>query len=208
MKCFLFTICFTIGLLTTVDADLVTFRLDTNDAAGPIGMISGNTLTVFNSDIMINGVFFNATLNAIGNGDVSHNSAGVGVGGNTLNDGESISFSVAISDVLGGTVSFGGFTELDFNAFTMSSDSASFSTGDTINGESSINLFDLTTLTGGVPQTFSITGVAASAGGTNSFSLDTITGHFTATAVPEPSALSVLWIACLLGCVRRKKSAN
>ena len=100
---------------SVANADITTFRLDTDSTV----TITGSTLTSTQTGLSVNGVTFDASVVVVGNGaNVSNNTSGVGVDGNTINSGESLSFSLNISNVSGGAVNFKGFTELDFNSFT------------------------------------------------------------------------------------------
>jgi len=191
---------------TTALADVVdfTFQLDTG------GTLSGATLTqsqVLNSG---DGVSFTATLTVSGSGNLGRNSAGIGVDGNAddaINGSEFVSFSMALSGVTSGSVSFDGFDQIDFNSFdsgefaAISPDSNYDNPGDVIinGGATTDDIYALPDL-----STFFV--VADGAIGTN-FRIDDVRASFTTTAaVPEPSAVWLLALSGVTICFSRWKS--
>jgi hypothetical protein len=180
----------------------ITFWLDTSHEVtfAHTSTISGSVLTVELFDILSEGVTFDATLTVTGNGSfVSNNTSGLGVGGNTVKPGASLSFGTpVISNESGGTVVFNGFGTLDLNSFTSAgSDSATIGATSLSGGQ---DPYDLTSLPGGSPNAFIIAGTAGS------FQLDSVSASFTGTAIPEPSGFLFSGIAaCGLIWSRRRK---
>lgn len=176
---------------SSAQADLVQFGLTSNSG----GIITGSNYELLISGIVVDSVTFDATLSVLGDGaSIGNDSSGLGVNGPTFETGESLSFALTVSGVTGGNVTFDGFTSLGFSDFNSSDfDAVLFSTGELIQGQT-INSFDLTTLAGGAPASFSITG----AGDISSFQLTDVIASFTGIpdggdpAVPEPGLIPFL----------------
>ena len=191
-----------IAVCSSTSAAPVLLRTDTGGA----GTIAGSVFTLIETGVVDNGVTFDIQLTVTGSGtSVDNNTNGIGVDGTTLNAGQSLMFALTTSNVMGGTVTFDGFTSIDFNSFTDANELADFGT-DVITTMDTTNEFDLTTLTGGAPTTFTL--LAGTTGGTTSFQIDDITASFTASAVPEPSSAMFLAIGLvgLVGTRRRRRS--
>ena len=103
------------GLIQTFQADNTTgFSL------------AGNTYTRTLTGLVADGVTFDATLTIQGfspdftDSNLNAGSSGVGVNGESgmlVNDGEQVRFTLAVANEIGGTVTFDGFTEVDYNNF-------------------------------------------------------------------------------------------
>ena len=161
------------------------FKVDGSDpnSTAPIGTM----LTVTYAGLVADGITFDATLSVSGSGTINQSGSGIGVGGTArLNDGESLSFSMAVSNPVGGTVSFLGFSSINFNNFSAAEDGARFS------HDSSLASSDPQAISG-LPQTFTLTAEdLVGAGASASFSIDDVTGGFAGVAVPEASSLLYL----------------
>lgn len=188
------------------------FQLDSGPGSGTI---SGSTFTLVSPGLVADGVTFTATLTVIGNGTgVEHNAGGLGVklgsaSGSRINTGESLAFSLSIDAVMGGTVSFDGFTSLDFNSFSTSNDGGFFSLDAILDiGDTDLTLGTFNSTgeyalpLGPVPQ-FTIFGTAGS------FQLDDVTAQFTGamSSVPEPTSLLVWSMLGVVGLKRRRHKA-
>ena len=179
-----------IQLFSTDDSDVATFSL------------AGDTYTRSLTGLVADGVSFDAELTVVGSDDVNVLSTGIGVGGDLVDPGESLRFTLAISNFAGGVVAFDGFTEVDFNSFgntdfaTLSIDDDALTIGD--------NFFIASGLAGGGPDIFDISGTSPpnftafpTAG---NFRIDDVSGSFTGTAsaVPEPTS-GLLLLAAIGG---------
>lgn len=178
------------------------FRLDLDAPAAERGNIVGDTFTLTAMQLMEAGITFDATLTITGSSDLGHNNSGLGVDGNTINDGESVRFTLSVSDP---GIVFDGFTLLDFNSFTapdrgiLSEDAAIGGGDDTI---LNVPLGDFSIP--GSPTAFSIFGTAGNT--TTSFQLNRVSASF--SAVPEPSSLMLMSLIGLgaVGSRRRSRS--
>jgi len=212
-------------LLTTADpvrADSIqTFSLDSTTVSGTTKSLSGDTLTVVLADLSIDGVTFDAVLTVKGSASLTQTSSGLGVDGSgsaLLNHGESLSFSMSLANVSGGTASFGGFQSLDFTFFTTSGEAATFSLDNSLSTASDNFLTHMALsdpdISGTSPTYFTLFGVdGTDATGnkvTTSFRVDAIDGAFsTVAAVPEPGSLALIGFAggaFLLRRWRRRRS--
>ena len=184
-----------------------------------VGAPIGNTFTSTATGLSDNGVTFDATLTVTGSGtalDVISTAIGVvGLGSDLVNDGEFLSFTVAVSNVSGGTVSIDGFTELDFN-FLGTTDTA-FLSLDNSSATAADNFFVLTSgadvfdISSVSPASFfAIAGDSTTAGVENSFRINDVSASFTGTAaaVPEPSAFALLGLAIAGTILVRKRRKN
>ncbi|EKK00704.1 secreted protein containing PEP-CTERM bacterial domain protein [Rhodopirellula baltica SH28] len=218
---------FLLALLTIITASTKTgnaavvaelFELDVTIVT--LNDTSVNALTYVRTLTSSDGVSFDATITVTGNGsNVQNSSNGLGVNGTTLSDGETLTFAMSISNVVGGTAVFDGFTLLDFNSFTdtrvdtnsLTYEEAIFTPGGLVTpgqaGFGTFDVFDLTQLNLGAPlQDFTLAAVTDSTA--RSFQLDDITAQFTTdvTAVPEPSSFALVAIgSTVLTVVRRRK---
>jgi len=207
MKKTLCTTLLTVAAVTTSNGALVqTFQTDLS-GGGTISPL--NILTVTMAGLSDGGVTFDAALTVVGSADLDIISTGLGVlGGGTdlVNAGEFLTFTMAVSNVSGGTINFDGFTDVDFNnlgatdAATLSLDASEATSGD--------NFF--TTATGA--ENVDISGISpiafsaiANASASNSFRIDDVTGSFTGTVVPEPSSTALLGLGGLVLILRRRK---
>ncbi|WP_144055164.1 hypothetical protein [Rhodopirellula baltica] len=215
-----------VALLTVIttftqvgNADVVTELFELDHTIVALNDTSVNALTYVRTLTSSDGVSFDATITVTGNGsNVQNNSNGLGVDGTTLSDGEALTFAMSISNEVGGTAAFDGFTLLDFNSFTdtrvdadsLTYEEASFTPGGLVvpdqAGFGASDIFDLTQLNSGDPlPVFTLTAVTDST--TRSFQLDDITAQFTTnvTAVPEPSCFALMAMGgTLLTMVRRR----
>lgn len=183
------------------------------------GAIIGDTYTLTHSGLIADGVTFDATLTVKGSGDLTQNTAGLGVsegGSELVSRGQLLTFSMSVSGEIGGSVSFDGFTELDYNSF-----------GDTDSGVLSLDMSAATltdnffTTTVGVagagivdisPTLPTVFSAIAASDDLNSFRVDDVTGRFTGTpgspAVPEPISF-IVWSGIAVCCVsRHRRRAN
>ena len=112
-------------IVTSARGDLIQeFKTDTTDA--PTFLLAGSTYTRSLNGLVADGVTFDAvlTLSATaqggGAGTMNVISSGVGIdgaGSDLVSDGELVSFAMSVSNFVGGTVAFNGFTAIDFNNF-------------------------------------------------------------------------------------------
>ncbi|WP_236696134.1 PEP-CTERM sorting domain-containing protein [Rhodopirellula islandica] len=201
------------------NAGVVTDLFELDDTVVDLDDTSVNSLTYSRTLFGSDGVSFDATITVTGNGSYVQNSSnGLGVNGTTLSDGEALTFAMSISDEVGGTAIFDGFTLLDFNFFTDTRVDADSSTYEEANftpgglvvpdqtGFGASDVLDLTQLDPGSPlPSFTLTAITDST--TRSFQLDDITAQFTTTAsaVPEPSSFALLAIgSTFITLVRRR----
>ena len=189
---------------TTSSADII-FNL--TDSGSPVGTIIGNQFTLVRAGLTSGGVTFDATLTVVANqAFIGYASGGMGAGTtagqNSVDPGESLSFTMSIGNFVGGSVVFNGFTRLYFSSFgsfdraTLNQDGGP---GDTLNG--SLSSFGLSN-----PSFFTISGQQ---GG---FQVRQVDALFTGTtaAVPEPSGfIAVVLATCATSVLRRfRRRAN
>lgn len=180
------------------------------------GGIVNDTFTIELLGLSDGGVTFDAELTVVGSADLHQSPTGTGMGviggdGNLVDDGESLRFSMAVSNVIGGSVVFDGFTKIDFN-FLGDSDVAvlSLDNDETTEGDNFLEFLgnvdpeDVADISGTSPTAFS---AFAKSGGSNSFRVDYVSGQFTGTAVPEPAGGLVLAIGCILTARYRKRKS-
>lgn len=180
-----------------------TIRLDS-----PHGSIAGDTYTETLTGLVVNGVAFDFTLTVVGTANLTQNTNGLGVLGSDsdlVSDGQSLSFSLSVFNVIGGTVNFDGFTEIDYNYFT-DTDSGVLSL-DASEATAVDNFFttnvgaDLVDISLVLPTSFH---AIASAGPLNSFRVDDVAAQFTGTpgvATPEAGSTGLLAIIAVGGLV-------
>ena len=184
-----------------------TFQIDSD----PDLTLSGNFFSVKLTGLTEGAVTFDATLSVTGSGDFTQASTGLGVkvdSSDLVSNGEFMFFTMAISNEVGGSISFDGFTELDYNSFgatdvgALSLDNNIVTAGD--------NFFTTSTggdnvdISGTLPSSFYAI-ASADGAGSNSFRIDDVTARF--TVVPEPDTYALLSGFCALGFVmlRRRK---
>lgn len=177
------------------------YNLTNLGASGTAGFL-GSSFNLSSGVLSDGGVSFTATLVVTGSDTIGFNSApngGIGVAGNTLNGpsgAESLRFSIQLSNIVGGSVGFNGFTIIGFSNFSTGDGAVlsidnSFSTSGDNTSISSGGLLPSVAVTGN-PSSFSIFSNASSS---NHFSVASVTGSFTGTAaVPEPSAFVAMVI--------------
>jgi hypothetical protein len=195
-----------------VHGGLVTeFRLDVESGV-PNGTFTGTTFTNTLTGLMDNGVTFDATITVEGSGALTQAATGLGVqvdSSSRVSDGESLAFSVSLSNISGGTATFDGFDAVDFNNFGNSD--VGFLSVDNSAATISDNFFQTTTGDGGAVVSFDPVPVfhaIAGTGGSNSFTIDDVRASFTgtaSTAVPEPSSLLMFGTALVSILVPRKR---
>ncbi len=179
---------------------------------------AGNSYSRALNGLVADGVTFDATLTITGfdSGlaaqDVNVASTGVGVegiGSDLVNDGERMNFMMLVSNEIGGTVTFNGFTEIDFN-FLSTPDSAVLSLD---NSELSANFFststtvDMVDISGTSPTDFwAIAVLGTTASVENSFRIKEVSARFTGVAsVPEPGTFGVLALSAICLVRRRRR---
>jgi len=190
-----------------------TFPLDGSGSQS----LSGDTLVVTLSGLTLGSIAFDAILTVLGSGTLNQISSGLGVegGSNPINDGEWLSFSVAVANESGGHVAFAGFNSLDFSFFgaegeqAVCSSDASLDTADDnfLVGEGEDD--DPLDLSAFAPLAFTLFG--QDAGGTVSFRVDAIDARFEeCDPVPEPGTALLVGAALALGLrrVRRRSAAS
>jgi hypothetical protein len=188
---------------------------------GPSGQL-GNSYSVVKTGLIDGGVSFTATLTVTANatsGDsiigyqiAGGSSGGLGVvgtlaGGNTLNGtngAESLRFVMQLSNLVGGTVVFNGFTTVGFSGFSsgdrgvLSRDNNFFSGADNdiITSGTTLNFFDPP----GSPTAFTMFSDLGQ------FQMASVAASFTGTAavVPEPGGAAFLaFMAIAMPVLRR-----
>lgn len=175
----------------------------------------GNPFSLAKTSLNEGLVFFTATLvvtgtSTSGSSDIGYqelalnaggpgvNLGGLGVDGNTLNGGsgtESLRFAVQLSEIVGGSVVFNGFSTVGFNGFgssvlgELSLDNSYATTGDNTRLDDVNGTLPLIS----VPNNAAAFSIFSNAG---HFQVSYVTGSFTTTAaaVPEPSAFAVFVI--------------
>ena len=154
------------------------FRVDGGDPnnSSPVGM----TLQVTYSNLVADGVTFDARLTVTGSSTLSQSGSGLGVTDSDLDDGESLSFSMFVFNETGGTVTFDGFNRVAFIGYDPVVEIARIQPGNEIAGNpGNLPLLD----------TFSVTSESnPSTTHLSEFTVDSTRGQFTGVAsVPEPS---------------------
>lgn len=178
-----------------------TFDLTNLGTPGTAGFL-GSTFNLNSPTLSDGGVLFTATLVVTGSGNIGFNSnaaGGIGVGGNTLNGGsggESLRFSIQLSNPVGVSLAFHGFSIIGFNTFT-SEDSAVLSKDgsfSTVADNTPVGTTSGTLALFPVPDNVTSFSIFSNSG--NHFSVASVRGSFTATAtaVPEPSTFGALAI--------------
>jgi hypothetical protein len=192
---------------TQSDAELVT-SFDTTSSG--VGTATGSVFTATLSGLVADGVTFDATLTATGSGSTIQNgNNGLGVDGTKVDSGELITYSMALSGFVGGTVTFDGFTSLDLanssgsGNLVLSLDDSADTIGD--------NFFSGGMATGSKPDAIDITAtlptVFSSIAGpdkNDKFRIAGISARF--TAVPEPSTLLTFGFVVSTLTIRRRRS--
>ena len=158
----------------------------------------GNPYSLAKTGLVDGGVSFTATLVVTGSGNIEYQQAsgqfgGIGVNGNTLNGGsgfESLRFTVQLSNVVGGSVAFNGFSIVGFNGFGLN-DLGILSLDDnfsTVGDNTLLDDFNGTLPSRAIPGNAAAFSIFSNSG--EHFQVSFVTGGFTGTAaaVPEPSA--------------------
>jgi hypothetical protein len=185
---------------TTCDAAVIhTFNLTNLGTPGTTGFL-GSTFNLNSPTLNDGGILFTATLVVTGSGNIGFNSSaagGIGVDGNTLNGGsggESLRFSIQLSNPVGVSLAFNGFSIIGFNTFTnedraVLSKDASFST---VADNAPVGTTSGTLAFFPVPDNATSFSIFSNSG--NHFSVASVRGSFTATAtaVPEPTTFGAL----------------
>lgn len=195
-------------------ADLVTAAFNTNSGSAA-GAFYSLTVPVSQS-----GVTFDATLSVIGSGNINVTGNGLGVTGNgpfAVSNGEFLYLSMGVSNVVGGTASFDGFTAAELNnsgpsdTIVFSLDPLIPTSGDNFYNSDVDGYSSSVDISAETPETFyAIAGYLIPGLGGNAFRLGGVTGQFSVAAVPEPTAfLFGSLVAGSVGTVvvrRRKRS--
>ncbi len=197
-----------------------TISLDSTTVAGTTKSLSGSTFTATLADLTVDDVTFDVTLTVTGTGTLTQTTGGLGVSGGSsglLNQGEGLTFSLAIGDVSGGEASFLGFRSVDFTFFGTAGETAVFSTDASLTTTSD-NWLTHTALTDPdiscrSPLAFTLFGQDGTAPNgqsvTTSFRVDGIDAAFeTTTPVPEPGSIVLCGGAAVLAAwrLRRRRS--
>lgn len=192
---------------TLASADLL--QVFGTDTAGAGTTLSGNTYTRTLSGLSVDGVTFDATLTAtgasglFGTGALSVGASGLGVDGPVIDNAESITFTMSVSNVTPTAtrsgVEFIGFSSVDFNGLD------NFETARLTSDE-----LGLVNITGPVDEfgfgnstSFTISG-PPSLGGLADFNIGDVTANF--ASVPEPSSLALAFCVCPLLLRRRRRA--
>lgn len=216
--CLFFALCLlaSAGAVEAHADSLQTFSLDSTTVAGTSKTLDGHTLSVTLDDISIAGVTFDATLTVTGSGSLTQTSSGLGVSGtssNLFNAGEKLKFFVDVDAVRGGTVTFAGFTLLDFNFFTTGGETVVFSTDGRLSTTTDNWLTHFAPGDADIrsqsPTVFTLlaqNGLDASGGVVKtSLRVDAIQASFeTTAAVPEPGTFALVGLVCASAWLRRR----
>ncbi|QDT12404.1 PEP-CTERM sorting domain-containing protein [Planctomycetes bacterium K23_9] len=181
MKRLLAVVLTCIAMVSTGNAAFTDFVVLPDVAGG--GSITGSTFTITNS-LVDGGVSFDVNYSIVGSGalDIDPDGIGIAVGNDGVNNGESLTLTASITNVMNGTV-MGTFDEVNFDADGNPAGDFALSG-------------DLT------PQVFN-------GGFGNDFFVDSFSATFTgtATAVPEPGSFAALgFLAMGLVTRRRRRS--
>jgi len=206
-KVLAFALC-SLPLFNCACADVITNEMFSLGTDG--GTAVGNTLSVSRSFGAGDGVSFTATVNVTGSGNFDQGATVLGVAGDgsdLFNGTEWAQFAMTITNVMGGSVVFDGFSQIDLDSFTnaelaaISTDSVFDNPGDQI----------LTAETG--PDEFALANLSsfflvADGDVDNNFRARDVTANFTTTAaVPEPSTFAVTGLL-LAGLAWGRKNRN
>lgn len=196
---------------TTCDAAVIwTYDLTNLGTSGSLG----NPYNLPKTGLTDGGVSFTATLVVTGSGNIEYQQAsggfgGIGVNGNTLNGGsgsESLRFTVQLSNIVGGTVAFNGFSIVGFNGFGID-DLGILSLDNNLSTSGDNTLLD--DLNGTLPSKAipgSATAFSIFSFSGEHFQVSYVTGSFTGTAaaVPEPSTfVAMAMVSITLPLLRR-----
>ncbi len=176
-----------------------TFNLTNLGTPGTAGFL-GSTFDLNSPLLSDGGVFFTAKLVVTGSANIGFNSdaaGGIGVDGNTLNGGsggESLRFSIQLTNPVGVSLAFNGFSLIGFSNFT-NEDSAVLSKDgsfSTLADNSPVGTTSGTLTSFPVPDNATSFSIFSNSG--NHFSVASVRGSFTATAtaVPEPATFFAL----------------
>ena len=173
------------------------FELDTSSA----GTVDMTEYTHNVAGLVADGVTFDATLTVRGSNLISRDGSGIGVQGGTdasinLNDALVFAIDINLASVVGGTVTFDGFTGMDFTSFLAGIDVANVITsGGTTSAPND------PTFSPALENGFALEGGS----GTTSFRVGDISASFTGTAMtPEPSGLLLVSIGSVVLLRRRR----
>lgn len=198
------------------NADLITLQLDDTGVILSTTNVVNDTYQFTATGQSVSGVTFDATITALGSTSLGILTTGLGVDNTRVNDGEWVRLTASISNVMGGLVSFDGFSSVDMGFFAVASDEIAVSSSST--GVPA--LFDDfssdpgTFFSGGVamlaPNDIFLVGETSTS--TTSVSFDSVVGEFSAVAaVPEPGSMAFLGLLtaglCFRQFRRRRKSA-
>lgn len=174
------------------------------DSIGAGTTLVDNVFTRTLTGLTCDDVTFDATLTAtgagslFGTGNLTVGAAGLGVDGPTIDNGESVTFSMSISNVTpsptGRSITFTGFSSADFNGLQVT-EGASFSSDEV---GPSLVAGGTDEFTFGNSASFTI---VASPG--SDFNLADVTANF--ASVPEPSSLALAFGLCPLVMGRRRR---
>lgn len=160
------------------------------------GTVTTNVFTLTLLGLMDGGVTFDATLTGTGSANIDQTaSTGLGITGGSsalINPGESIGFTISTSNVIGGTVTFDGFTEITLSSLTTVNEQGVLSVDGTLDnpGDSFVTSdgpHDVATLLSS-PTTLTVFGFQNGAVN-SSFRALTLQASFTGVAVPEASSM-------------------
>lgn len=201
IRCLVFVQLLVLQVASSDAAAIWTYDLANLGASGSFG----NPYSLARTGLTDGGVTFTASLVVSGSSVIGYQQSdgtngGLGVNGNTLDGGsgtESLRFTMQLSNVIGGSVAFNGFSIVGFNGFG-SSDLGVLSLDNDFSTTGDNTLLDDF---GGTLPSISVPGNSTAfsifSNSSNHFQVSFVTGSFTgsAAAVPEPSAFVTLAIA-------------